>query len=245
MESSGLVVASRDYINKKTQKSNKKKSKPQKKTQDTLMLALAVIIIVLFSVILYFLIANKPDAKKITKPPKQTVSKRENIIPPKPEEHWHYIKELEKGTMLPEISSQKPANGLNAMRPLSAEQRQILESFQTKKSQAEKVEPAKKTTPPKTVVIVEKPAAKKSAPKPAPAPTTERWMVQCGSFKTQSGAESVKAQIAFAGMNSRIAANSGWYRVVLGPYNSRPKANEMLTKLKNHGMSICIVVSGG
>ena len=44
-----------------------------------------------------------------------------------------------------------------------------------------------------------------------------RWMVQCGSFKGAEQAETVRAQLAFEGFNSRITTNNGWNRVVIGP----------------------------
>ena len=56
----------------------------------------------------------------------------------------------------------------------------------------------------------------------APKQTAEikderRWMVQCGSFKGAEQAETVRAQLAFEGFDSRITTNNGWIRVVIGP----------------------------
>ncbi len=42
-------------------------------------------------------------------------------------------------------------------------------------------------------------------------------MVQCGSFKGAEQAETVRAQLAFEGFDSRITTNNGWNRVVIGP----------------------------
>ncbi|AIR70192.1 cell division protein FtsN [Dickeya fangzhongdai] len=73
----------------------------------------------------------------------------------------------------------------------------------------------------------------------------QRWMVQCGSFKTAEPAESVRAELAFAGVESRIASSGGWHRIMLGPYNSRTVADKMAQKLKGMGQSNCIPLASG
>ncbi|ATO35218.1 Cell division protein FtsN [Dickeya dianthicola] len=73
----------------------------------------------------------------------------------------------------------------------------------------------------------------------------QRWMVQCGSFKTTDPAESVRAELAFAGVESRIASSGGWHRIMLGPYNSRTVADKMAQKLKGMGQSNCIPLASG
>ena len=60
----------------------------------------------------------------------------------------------------------------------------------------------------------------------APKQTAEkkderRWMVQCGSFKGAEQAETVRAQLAFEGFDSRITTNNGWNRVVIGPVKGK------------------------
>ncbi|MCA7013416.1 cell division protein FtsN [Dickeya dadantii] len=73
----------------------------------------------------------------------------------------------------------------------------------------------------------------------------QRWMVQCGSFKTAEPAESIRAELAFAGVESRIASSGGWHRIMLGPYNSRTVADKMAQKLKGMGQSNCIPLASG
>lgn len=74
---------------------------------------------------------------------------------------------------------------------------------------------------------------------------TQRWMVQCGSFKAVDQAESIRAQLAFAGIESRITSGGGWNRVVLGPYNSKAAADKALQRLQGAGQSGCIPLSVG
>lgn len=50
-------------------------------------------------------------------------------------------------------------------------------------------------------------------------------LMQCGSFRSQSDAETLRARIAMAGLESQVrpsdGANGRWYRVILGPYETK------------------------
>lgn len=74
---------------------------------------------------------------------------------------------------------------------------------------------------------------------------SQRWMVQCGSFKGSDQAESIRAQLAFEGFESRITNGGGWHRVVIGPYNSRASADGTLKRLRSSGHSGCIPLAVG
>ncbi|MDU4095150.1 MAG: cell division protein FtsN, partial [Pantoea sp.] len=74
---------------------------------------------------------------------------------------------------------------------------------------------------------------------------SQRWMVQCGSFKGSDQAESIRAQLAFEGFESRITNGGGWHRVVIGPYNSRTGADATLKRLRSSGHSSCIPLAVG
>lgn len=65
-------------------------------------------------------------------------------------------------------------------------------------------------------------------------------MVQCGSFKNLEQAESIKANLAFAGLESRISSTDDWHRVVLGPYN-KETAEKIRDRAKSVGVSGCIL----
>ncbi len=71
---------------------------------------------------------------------------------------------------------------------------------------------------------------------PGPGQTTFDYLVQTGSFRTRADAERQRAQIAFQGLRayvSRIDLESGstWYRVNVGPFNSRSEMNSVVDKL--------------
>ncbi|MDK9357841.1 cell division protein FtsN [Lelliottia sp. V106_10] len=84
----------------------------------------------------------------------------------------------------------------------------------------------------------------------APKQTAEkkderRWMVQCGSFKGAEQAETVRAQLAFEGFDSRITTNNGWNRVVIGPVKGKDNADGTISRLKVAGHTNCIRLASG
>lgn len=51
------------------------------------------------------------------------------------------------------------------------------------------------------------------------------YLMQCGSFKVFEQADALRAQMAMVGLEPQIrGTNSGWYRVILGPYESKRAA---------------------
>lgn len=72
-----------------------------------------------------------------------------------------------------------------------------------------------------------------------PAPSEKQafsYLVQTGSFRKQGDAERQRAQIAFQGLRAKIQRidldnGSTWYRVNVGPYESRSEMNSALDKL--------------
>jgi cell division protein FtsN len=83
------------------------------------------------------------------------------------------------------------------------------------------------------------------APKPTRRKDERRWMVQCGSFKGAEQAETVRAQLAFEGFDSRITTNNGWNRVVIGPVKGKENADGMISRLKMAGHTNCIRLASG
>ncbi|AFR05447.1 cell division protein FtsN [Pectobacterium carotovorum subsp. carotovorum] len=256
------------------------------------MIALAVAVLVTFAGGLYFIAHNKPDDSPVL--PHQNAGKG-NGLPPKPEERWRYIKELEN-RQLGVTTPTEPSAGGEIQSPvqLTDEQRHLLEQMQSdmrrQPTQLSEVPYNDQTQVPRSQVTIKPPtqsmqqqpvvttqpttrapaitqaapvvprqdipkqeAAKQEAPKQQPvkqpeAPKTEknqRWAIQCGSFKTMDPAESVRAQLAFAGIESRITSNGGWNRIMLGPYNNRAAADSMIQRLKGAGASNCIPLASG
>jgi len=69
------------------------------------------------------------------------------------------------------------------------------------------------------------------------------YKMQCGSFRTNAQAESVKAKMAFVGLESKIQMAKGktstWYKVVLGPYPRKRTAEQDKHKLRKNNINDC------
>lgn len=308
-------MAQKDYVSrgraagaKRKTPSRKKRSSP--KVSKT-VLALAVALLVIFIGGLYFITHNKPDDAPLL--PVHS-SRPGNGLPPKPEERWRYIKELENRQIGVQTPTEPTAGGAtNTKTQLTAEQRQLLDQMQAdmqqrptqlnevpyndpsqaaarsrlqqqqqiQQQQVQQPQVAQPRNPfnsGATTAPVQQPAQPKPQPKPqtvTPPPvqvkqpkpevkpetkpevkqetakqetkpeSKQKWMVQCGSFRATDQAESVRARLAFEGIESRITAGGGWNRVVLGPYSSRAAADKTLSRLKGVGMSSCIPLSVG
>ncbi|ECG1193935.1 cell division protein FtsN [Salmonella bongori] len=145
-------------------------------------------------------------------------------------------------------------------------QPRVNEQPQTRTVQSVPAQPARQSPPPKQTAsqqpyqdLLQTPAHT-SAPEPKAAPITRapeapkataekkderRWMVQCGSFKGAEQAESVRAQLAFEGFDSKITTNNGWNRVVIGPVKGKENADNTINRLKMAGHTNCIRLATG
>ena len=72
------------------------------------------------------------------------------------------------------------------------------------------------------------------------------YRLQCGSFKTTERAETLKATIAFVGLEASIkksiGSNGTWYKVILGPYSRKRLAEQDKHKLRNNSVNRCQVL---
>ena len=131
---------------------------------------------------------------------------------------------------------------------------------QTQPVQQPKAQPSKQNQPYQDLLqtpahtTAQAPKTQQAAPitkeTEAPKQTAEkkddrRWMVQCGSFKGAEQAETVRAQLAFEGFDSRITTNNGWNRVVIGPVKGKDNADGTISRLKMAGHTNCIRLASG
>jgi cell division protein FtsN len=209
-------VAQRDYVRKKSQpKKNKSQLMPK------LMVFMTIILITLFSAILYFVSNNKPNkaiAQSISKtnPPAIT-------LPEQPQERWAYLKALET----PNASSGQFANST------ANERQQILKSFANNSKIT--------TESPSNTLLPERTNLTKSTSY-TNSQMASKWILQCGAFKEKSNADTLRARLAMAGINSNISSEK-LYRVTAGPYTSRDDANNALILLKNNITTNCIIAN--
>lgn len=133
-------------------------------------------------------------------------------------------------------------------------QPRVNEPSQTRTVQSAPAQPVRQSQPPKQMAsqqpyqdLLQTPThTSAAAPKAATEKKDERrWMVQCGSFKGAGQAESVRAQLAFEGFDSKITTNNGWNRVVIGPVKGKENADSTINRLKMAGHTNCIRLATG
>ena len=74
---------------------------------------------------------------------------------------------------------------------------------------------------------------------------TVRRLMQCGSFRRNTQAQELKAKIAFQGLEAQVRSSQGssgkWFRVILGPYETKRDAEKdrhTLQRAKINGCKI-------
>ncbi|WP_019027111.1 SPOR domain-containing protein [Colwellia piezophila] len=72
------------------------------------------------------------------------------------------------------------------------------------------------------------------------------YKMQCASFKTIERADTLKARIAFTGLEARVIKSKGkngtWYKVVLGPYPRKRLAEKDKHMLKRNNINYCQIM---
>lgn len=264
-------MAQRDYVGRgqtsaRRKKTTKSKSKKAAKGLPLTTLIAAIAIVALFIGGLYFITHNKKEVVETA--PAITGQHPANSLPPKPQERWQYIKELENRQVGTPLLPESPSSGsqINPKATLSPEQLRFLQQIEADKRQpaVQLPEVPYNGEVPRSQVIVTPPATPQPSvvqqptqtqPEQAPAPavvtppksavTEANFLVQCGSFKNTEQAESVRATLAFSGVESRVTkGNDGWIRVLSGPY-SKEQANSVSRQAAGAGVSGCILRSSG
>ncbi|MDY9445716.1 cell division protein FtsN [Escherichia coli] len=288
-------MAQRDYVRRSQPAPSRRKKSTSRKKQRNLpavspaMVAIAAAVLVTFIGGLYFITHHKKEESETLQSQKVTG----NGLPPKPEERWRYIKELESrqpGVRAPTepsaggevktpeqqtpeqsqqtLQRQRQAQQLAEQQRLAQQSRTTEQGWQqqTRTSQAAPVQAQPRQSKPASTQqpyqdLLQTPAHTTAQSKPqqaapvaraadAPKPTAEkkderRWMVQCGSFRGAEQAETVRAQLAFEGFDSKITTNNGWNRVVIGPVKGKENADSTLNRLKMAGHTNCIRLAAG
>ncbi|MGG6100750.1 cell division protein FtsN [Pantoea allii] len=315
-------MAQKDYVGRGRSTGTRRKKSPSrgKKTKSgsgtsKIMIVLAVAVLVTFAGGLWFLAHHKKEDVPVITDHKANG----NGLPPKPEERWKYIKELENRQVTVPMPSEPTSGGeVQSHTQLTDEQRQLLEQMQADMRQQptqlnevpwneqtpaqrqqtlqlqrqqqlqqqqlqsqqrqqqvqqqqqqrqqqvqqqrqqplqeqhtqRQQQPTQNVQQTQPAPVTREPAAQPKTQetakaKPAEKAATQRWMVQCGSFKGTEQAESVRAALAFEGFESRLTSGGGWNRVVVGPFKDRASADSTLKRLRASGHSGCIPLAVG
>ncbi|MDF7662431.1 cell division protein FtsN [Erwiniaceae bacterium L1_54_6] len=297
-------MAQRDYVGRgrSTGTRRKKSTGRSKKSKggsgtSKLMIVLAAAVLVTFAGGLWFISHHKKEETPVMPDHKAAG----NGLPPKPEERWKYIKELENRQLtVPTPTEPSAGGGIQSQTQLTDEQRQLLEQMQAdmrqqptqlnevpwneqtpaqrqqtlqrqqqqqqlqrqqqvQEQQVQRQQQVQQQQLQRQQQMQQQPVTRQPQPAPItrePEPQTrpqetakakpvektpsQRWMVQCGSFKGTDQAESTRAALAFEGFESRITTGGGWNRVVIGPFKDRSSADSTVKRLHSSGHGSCI-----
>ncbi|MGI2260246.1 SPOR domain-containing protein [Shewanella sp. GXUN23E] len=76
-----------------------------------------------------------------------------------------------------------------------------------------------------------------------PQAPSRPYQMQCASFRVKSQADELKAMIAFQGLEAHVRQVQGssgtWYKVVLGPYDTKRAAERQRHVLQRAGINGC------
>lgn len=101
--------------------------------------------------------------------------------------------------------------------------------------------------PKSEVVIPERELVERSKETQQGAINPENYMLQAGSFRKQSEAESLKARLALLGIESGIQDVSinhdTWFRVRIGPFTSLSQLNNTRARLRENRVNVILVKS--
>lgn len=71
----------------------------------------------------------------------------------------------------------------------------------------------------------------------------KRYLMQCGSFRREAQAEEMRAKIALTGLESLVRLSDGsngrWYRVILGPFDTKRDAERARHSVRRTGIVTC------
>jgi cell division protein FtsN len=142
-------------------------------------------------------------------------------------------------------AAEQAAKGKTAEKPGKPTDRPRFEFYQILPGEKEVTEREAKAAPksPPPAVATAKPGASPATPKPH---SGEIYWLQAGAFSEEKEADTLKAKIAFTGLEASVRPvtipdRGTLYRVRLGPYQSLEDANRIKTALSQNGVGVAII----
>ena len=159
-------MAHRDFAGRSGSKNNKKKAK--KRFNRNTLIGLALIAVLGFGLGLYFLKSKTPEPV-VTTTVQPEKPQPKSVLPNRPEEVWHYIKELETRTV---PVDNNPSSVEKNMR-LTEEQRQVLIQMEKDQKAAEEAKKLEAQRKEQEAANAEKAAAQAQQAQPAQTAQTQ------------------------------------------------------------------------
>ena len=159
-------MAHRDFAGRSGSKNNKKKAK--KRFNRNTLIGLALVAVLGFGLGLYFLKSKTPEPV-VTTTVQPEKPQPKSVLPNRPEEVWHYIKELETRTV---PVDNNPSSVEKNMR-LTEEQRQVLIQMEKEQKAAEEAKKLEAQRKEQEAANAEKAAAQAQQAQPAQTDQTQ------------------------------------------------------------------------
>ena len=248
-------MAHRDFAGRSGSKNNKKKAK--KRFNRNTLIGLALVAVLGFGLGLYFLKSKTPEPV-VTTTVQPEKPQPKSVLPNRPEEVWHYIKELETRTV---PVDNNPSSVEKNMR-LTEEQRQVLiqmEKEQKAAEEAKKLEAQRKeqeaanaekaaaqaqqaqsaqTAQTQPAQQTAKPEAKKPEPVKKPEPPKKVEVVKAEPAKTE---QPKKAEPKPA--EQQVQAGGKKFGLQCGAFKNRAQAESLQGRLAMAGVNAQIATS--
>lgn len=253
-------MAHRDFAGRSGSKNNKKKAK--KRFNRNTLIGLALVAILGFGLGLYFLKSKTPEPF-VTTTVQPEKPQPKSVLPNRPEEVWHYIKELETRTV---PVDNNPSSVEKNMR-LTEEQRQVLiqmEKEQKAAEEAKKLEAQRKeqeaanaekaaaqaqqaqsaqtaqTQPAQQTV---KPEAKKPEPVKKPEPPKKAEVVKAEPVKTEPAKTEQPKKAEPKPAEQQVQAGGKKFGLQCGAFKNRAQAESLQGRLAMAGVNAQIATS--
>ena len=245
-------MAHRDFAGRSGSKNNKKKAK--KSFNRNTLIGLALVVVLGFGLGLYFLKNKTPEpVVATTVQPEKTQPK--SVLPNRPEEVWHYIKELETRTV---PVDNNPSSVEKNMR-LTEEQRQVLiqmEKEQKAAEEAKKLEAQRKeqeaANAEKAVAQAQqaqpaqqtaKPEAKNPEPVKKPEPPKKAEVIKAEPVKTEPAKTEQPKKVEPKPAEQQVQAGGKKFGLQCGAFKNRAQAESLQGRLAMAGVNAQIATS--
>lgn len=133
----------------------------------------------------------------------------------------------------------------NAPVPLVNKVQQVSQTVDPSLLDGKSIDPNRPLYSGNAVTVTDSQVASVTAGTPQAAPQGERFWVQAGTFSQSEDAESMRARIAFMGLDAQITNRSEngqrLWRVRIGPFESAVQAEEIKQSLADNGIQSTVL----
>ena len=247
-------MAHRDFAGRSGSKNNKKKAK--KSFNRNTLIGLALVVVLGFGLGLYFL-KNKTPEPVVTTTVQPEKPQPKSVLPNRPEEVWHYIKELETRTV---PVDNNPSSVEKNMR-LTEEQRQVLIQMEKEQKAAEEAKKLEAQRKEQEATNAEKEAAqaqqtqssqitqvqqaqqtaKPEAKKPEPPKKAE--VVKAEPVKTEPAKTEQPKKAEPKPAEQQVQAGGKRFGLQCGAFKNRAQAESLQGRLAMAGVNAQIATS--